>query len=92
MWLGIAVILVGFVLVAVAWGAVASRGNVALQLPYLASAGLTGVALVIVGLGIVAFAAKAVDTTARREQLTALRDELRVLRTLLEDDLHGPRP
>lgn len=52
----LAVVVVGFAVLAVTWGQVAGEVNVARQLPYVVSGGLTGLALVVVGtaLGVVA--------------------------------------
>lgn len=82
-YLGVALLLAGCVLLAVAWGLAAGKTEVALQLPYLLSAGLPGVGLVVVGVGLVLVGVRETDARARRRQqqelvglLTVLRDEL----------------
>jgi len=88
-YVGVAVALAGFVLIAFAWSKVAGiADNVALQLPYLVSGGLTGLGLVMVGVTIVNIAAKRRDTQLRQQQTELLADALRELRNAL--DL-GPR-
>lgn len=85
-YLGIAVTALGFVLIAVAWGQVAGETNVALQMPYLVSGGLFGLALVMVGLTVVNVAAKRRDAALRQQQTELLADALRELRGALEGD------
>lgn len=85
-WVGIAVSTVGVVLLVVAWGKVAGLTNVGLQMPYLVSAGCTGLALVAVGLTVVNLAAKHEDSVRRRAQVTELHTLLRELREALEED------
>ena len=78
-YIGIGIALVGFVLLLVAWGQVAGETQVSLQLPYLVSAGLTGLALVMVGLTVVTIAAEQRDAAARdrqMDQLVSILDEL----------------
>jgi hypothetical protein len=85
-YIGIAVAAAGFVLIAFAWGKVAGiADNVALQMPYLVSGGLTGLGLVMVGLTIVNVAAKRRDALLRQQQIELLADALRELRTALDD-------
>ncbi|MHB8341793.1 MAG: hypothetical protein ACYDB7_11575 [Mycobacteriales bacterium] len=89
-YIGIGVVAVGFVLIAIGWAKVAGLLNVALQVPYLVSAGLSGLALVMVGLLVVNVAAKrrdAAERTRQLEGLTTVLDELR--RALTEGE--GPR-
>jgi thiol:disulfide interchange protein len=72
-YIGVGVVAVGFVLIAVAWSKVAGLANVALQMPYLVSAGITGLALVMVGLLVIGIAAKRQDgeeLTRQVERLT----------------------
>lgn len=85
-WLGIGVAAVGGVLLVVAWGKVAGLTNVGLQIPYLVSAGFTGVALVLVGLTIVNIDAKRSDARQRTAQLAELRGLLAELRSTVEED------
>ena len=84
-YVGIAVAAVGFVLIAFAWGAVAGETNVALQMPYLVSGGITGLALVMVGLTVISVAARRRDAVLREQQTQLLADALRELATALEE-------
>lgn len=84
-YVGIGIAAVGFVLIAFAWGKVAGiADNVALQLPYLVSGGLTGLGMVMVGLTIVNVAAKRRDAQLRQQQTELLADALNELRTTLD--------
>lgn len=71
-YIGVAVTLVGFVLLAVAWGGVAGEDNVARQVPYLVSGGFAGLGLIIVGMTIVNVAAKRRDAALRQRQMDLL--------------------
>lgn len=84
-YVGIAVAAVGFVLIAIAWGAVAGQTNVALQMPYLVSGGIAGLALVMVGLTIVSVAARRRDALLREQQTRLLADALRELGAALDE-------
>lgn len=83
-YLGIAVAVLGFLLIAIAWGAVAGQTNVALQMPYLVSGGITGLALVMVGLTVVSVAARRRDAVLREQQTALLADALRELGAAVE--------
>ena len=85
-YIGIALTLAGFVLVMIAWGQTAGQTNVALQLPYLISGGLSGLGLVLVGLTVVNVAAKRRDALLREQQMQLLSDALRELSAALERD------
>lgn len=85
-YLGIAITVLGFVLVMIAWGQTAGETNVALQVPYLISAGLTGLGFVLVGLTVVNVAAKRRDALLREQQMQLLSDALRELSAALERD------
>jgi hypothetical protein len=84
-YIGIALCAVGFVLIAFGWGAVADETNVALQMPYLVSGGITGLALVMVGLTVVSVAARRRDAVLREQQTALLADALRELGAALDD-------
>ena len=82
---GIAIAAIGFALIAFAWSKVAGiADNVALQMPYLVSGGLTGLGLVMVGVTIVNVAAKRRDSLLRQQQTELLADALHELRTALD--------
>ena len=82
---GIAIAVIGFALIAFAWSKVAGiADNVALQMPYLVSGGLTGLGLVMVGVTIVNVAAKRRDGLLRQQQTELLADALHELRTALD--------
>jgi hypothetical protein len=79
-YIGVAVAVLGFVLILLAWGQVAGETQVYLQIPYLVSAGLTGVGLVMVGLTIINVAAKqrdAADRDRQMDQLVSILGELK---------------
>ena len=84
-YVGMALTVVGGLLLLLAWGKTAGLTNVALQVPFLISAGCTGLALVAVGLSVVNMAAKAQDARRREEQLLELRDLLAELRQTVQD-------
>jgi hypothetical protein len=75
-WAGLAVISGGFILIAVAWGRTAGLTDVGLQMPYVMSAGFTGLGLICSGITLVAIDARLRDAAARRAQSLALRDAL----------------
>lgn len=81
---GVVVIAAGFALISVAWAQVAGLTNVALQMPYLVSAGITAVALVMVGVLCVNLAIKRQDAAERRRQMEQLTEVLQELRQALE--------
>ncbi|MCW2585087.1 MAG: hypothetical protein JWN55_603 [Frankiales bacterium] len=83
---GLALTLAGGVLLLVAWGKTAGLTNVALQVPFLVSAGCTGLGLVAVGLTVVNLAAKHEDAVRRRAQVSELQELLAALRRALEAD------
>src|SRR4051812_26812099 len=71
---GIVVAAAGLGLLVLAWGRTAGiASNVALQVPYVISAGFTGVALVVVGLTIVNLDAKRAAALERRRRPPELR-------------------
>jgi hypothetical protein len=79
-YIGVGVAVLGFVLILIAWGQVAGETQVYLQVPYLVSAGLSGLGLVMVGLTIVNVAAKqrdAADRDRQMDQLVSILDELK---------------
>ena len=85
-YVGIAITVLGFVLLMIAWGQTAGETNVALQVPYLISAGLSGIGFVLVGLTVVNISAKRRDALLREQQMGLLADALRELSTALVRD------
>jgi hypothetical protein len=79
-YVGIVLVLVGFVLMGITWGQVAGETTVAAQLPYFASGGFVGLGLVMVGLTTVTVAARRRDTQLRAQQMQLLTDALEELR------------
>ena len=84
-YVGLAVILTGGGLLVLAWGRVAGLTDVALQTPYVVSAGCLGLAFVAIGLAIVSIAVKIIDGRARLAQMDELQDTLVAIRRALED-------
>jgi hypothetical protein len=85
-YLGVALVAAGCVLLGIAWGYAAGQIQVALQIPYVLSAGLPGVGLGVVGIGLISIGSRESDARKRRSQqqeliglLKALRDELKVV-------------
>jgi hypothetical protein len=86
---GVGIAVGGFVLILIAWGQVAGETQVYLQVPYLVSAGLTGLALVMVGLTIVNVAAKQRDALDRDRQMDQLVSIMGELKAALGDRAEG---
>jgi hypothetical protein len=85
-WAGVLLTAGGAVLLVIAWGKTAGLSYVPLQIPYVVSAGFTGLGLVAVGLTVVSISAKRADARIRTEQLAELRDLLAELRRAVEED------
>ena len=73
-WIGVAVTAAGFALIAYGWSRVAGLLAVPLQMPYMISAGFTGLGLICLGIGIIAVQAKRQETAVRERQLEEIRD------------------
>lgn len=71
-YIGIALAVGGLGLIGLAWGRVAGLLHVGLQIPYLISAGVTGLALVAVGIGLAHFGAQHRDATERVRELNRI--------------------
>jgi hypothetical protein len=84
-YLGIGLIVGGFILLAVCWGKIAGLTAVGLQMPFLASAGMTGLGLIVTGIAVVGVASREKDAALRRAQLSELASTLRELRLLLNE-------
>ena len=79
-WIGLLVAAAGFILIGIAWSQVAGETQVYLQLPYLVSAGLSGLGLVMVGVTIVNISAKrrdAVERARQTDQLVSILEEVK---------------
>ena len=83
-WIGLGIAAVGFIVIAFSWGKVAALLDVSLQLPYVVSGGLTGLALVMVGMTAVNVAARRQDAEERAREADALQAVLRELREALD--------
>lgn len=75
-WLGLALTATGFILITVAWGKTAGEIDVPLQLPYVMSAGFSGLALVCLGVTFVAIDVRLRDSAARQAQSRRVSDAL----------------
>ena len=84
-WIGLALAGIGFVLIGIAWAQVAGETQVYLQLPYLASAGLTGLGLIMVGMTVINIAAKRRDAVERERQIDQLVSILEEVQTVLTE-------
>ena len=82
-YVGVLVALAGFILLGVGWARVAGLVQVWEQLPYLMSAGLPGLGLVMTGLVIVNVSARRQDGAARARQLRMLSEALHDLQRSL---------
>ena len=78
--LGVVLLLLGAVLLFYAWAEVAGRSNVALQVPYLISAGCSGLGLIALGLTVLNISVKLDHALARERQADELREALADLR------------
>lgn len=85
-WSGLGLAALGFGAIFFAWVKVAGLLNVALQMPYVVSGGLTGLALVIIGMTVVDVSVRRQDSHERRQQLAQMSRVLDQLRDYLEDD------
>lgn len=81
-YVGIGLLVAGFALAAFGWGKVAGLTAVPLQMPYLLSAGVPALGLIIIGATAVNIHVKFRDAEqrdARSEELADLLDQIRVL-------------
>jgi hypothetical protein len=83
-YVGVVVALVGFALIAIGWAKVAGLVDVWRQMPYLLSAGLPGLGLVMTGLVIINVSARRQDAAARGRQTAMLAEALRDLQRSLD--------
>ncbi len=85
-YVGIALVAIGFLIIAVAWGKVAGESAVALQLPYILSGGVCGLATVMVGCTVVSVAARRRDAALREQQTHLFVDAVQELSAALDPD------
>lgn len=83
-WIGVMLVAAGFAAIFYTWGQVAGVLNVAQQLPYLVSGGLSGLALIIVGVTVIDVAVRRQDSAERRQQLAQMTRTLAEVRELFE--------
>jgi predicted cobalt transporter CbtA len=81
---GVLVAIIGFVLMIIGWSEVAGETEVWKQMPYLLSAGLPGLGLVMLGLVIINVSARRQDGAERARQMAALTESLRQLQRSLD--------
>lgn len=87
-WVGVGVAILGFILIVVGWGQVAAETQVYLQLPYVVSAALIGLGMVLVGLTVLNIATRQRDAVDRDRQIARLVATLEELRESLAE--RGP--
>lgn len=85
-WIGLLVTAGGFGLIAFTWGKTAGLVNVAEQIPYLVSGGLSGLGLILLGLLVVNLSVKRREALDRARQLEDVRDALVQLREAIEGE------
>jgi len=83
-YVGVLLTLVGFGLIAIAWAKVAGLVDVWRQMPYLLSAGLPGLGLVMTGLVTINVSARRQDSAQRARQMSALTEALRDVQRSLD--------
>jgi hypothetical protein len=80
---GVALAAAGFALLGIAWAKVAALTEVWQQMPYVLSAGLPGLGLVMTGLVVINVSARRQDAAARARQMAALAEALSELQRSL---------
>jgi hypothetical protein len=79
-WAGLGVAALGFILIFFSWIKVAALLDVGRQLPYVVSGAMTGLGLIVVGIAVVDMAVRRQDRLERRQQLMLMRTILEELR------------
>jgi hypothetical protein len=85
-YVGVLFVLAGFALIGVGWGEVAGLTDVWRQVPYLVSAGLTGLGLIMTGLIFINVAARRQDGAERARQLGQLTEALQALQRAMDEE------
>lgn len=83
-YIGVVVALIGFGLIAYAWSQVAGLVDVWRQMPYVVSAGLPGLGLVMTGLVLINVSARRQDSAARERQMATLTEAMHELQRTLD--------
>ena len=83
-YIGVVVALIGFGLIAYAWSQIAGLVDVWRQMPYLVSAGLPGLGLILTGLVLINVSARRQDSAARARQMDTLTEAMRDLQRALD--------
>jgi uncharacterized membrane protein len=83
-YVGIVLALAGFALILIGWSEAAGKPNSWQQVPYVLSAGLPGIGLVMVGSVVINVAARRQDGAKRSREMAALTDALHDLRSSIE--------
>lgn len=81
---GVIGVVAGFALLFYCWSRVAAQADVWRQMPYLISAGLPALGLIMVGLVVINISAKRQDGARRAQQMAALTEALTELRSRLD--------
>jgi hypothetical protein len=79
-YLGLTVVVAGFAVIAFTWSKIAATLSVPLQIPYIASGGFVGVALIVLGVGILSIGVKRRDNFARVREIEKLSSTLESIR------------
>lgn len=83
-YIGVALALIGFALIAYGWAKVAGLVDVWKQMPYVLSAGLPGLGLVMTGLVFINVSARRQDSAERARQTAALTEALHDLQRSID--------
>lgn len=85
-WIGLVLAAAGLAAIVYTWREVAALTNVAQQMPYLVSGGISGLVLIIAGATVVDVAVRRRDSKERTEQLAQMTRALAEVRELLESE------
>lgn len=85
-WTGVGVALMGFAVIGLAWNSASELDFIQGQFPYLVSGGLTGIGLIVVGVGVLLMEILRRDGAERAVQMERLASSLAQLSTTLGAD------